>query len=185
MRFVINKLSEHWNNPYRGAGIIFVTRSADGTPEVFAGRRRRPPSAGRWVLVGGELDPIEDGSYFDCACREASEETCNHLPLDEHLRQWLPSDFSADTVEKRTLKLHWYEWQTFLVPLKERPPQDVWPCKNAEFLFEFSEAQWFPLSELLKLRLSWLLRFDLWRFRNSPATSLSPAASKAVSSCGC
>jgi 8-oxo-dGTP diphosphatase len=65
-------------DPVPCVGIVDVEAGA-----LLLVRRRNPPSAGRWTLPGGRVEPGED--FPDAARREALEETGLDLEIGELL----------------------------------------------------------------------------------------------------
>lgn len=58
--------------PFKISVLIFIR---DGNGRFLMIRRRKSPNKGRWSPVGGKLEMATGESPFECACREAFEET--------------------------------------------------------------------------------------------------------------
>ncbi|MBQ6705316.1 MAG: NUDIX hydrolase [Opitutales bacterium] len=58
--------------PFKISVLIFIR---DGNGKFLMIQRRKAPNKGCWSPVGGKLEMALGESPFECACREASEET--------------------------------------------------------------------------------------------------------------
>lgn len=134
--------------PYFGAGVLFVHRPEGGKLEVFLAKRRINPHRGCWSIAGGKRELRDGGDFFATACREASEETCGGVPLESQLQKYLPSPLCAEKL------VHWgyhwlfFNWKTFIVPLRDKPPRQEWPVMSPSFRHEFSDCGWFGVESL-------------------------------------
>lgn len=111
--------------PGVGCGVLFQRR---GT--ILLLKRRRPPEAGHWSLVGGKVDPFERGE--DAARREAREESglvLGSLSLLGVSEQLMPEEAQ-----------HWVSL-IFLAEDFEGEPLLAEPEKHAAL-------GWFPLDDL-------------------------------------
>ena len=127
------------HSPYRGAGILFYTKSNVHT-SVLLGRRRRSKM---WSVPGGGMDIADQGDYFSCARRELAEEfgICSNIEhiLDDHGPAQLCSAIIAPG----------FRYRTFLVGLSEQPDLTIFPGRaDNDFYKEFDDANWFWLHDL-------------------------------------
>src|SRR5437879_1906922 len=102
--------------PYRGAGVLFGHRGAEGW-EVLLFRRAIEPDRGAWSVVGGERDPGE--TYRQTAAREAKEEALGGRKLGEALGPYLIDRFTMDAapeVVQHNIPFV-FGWRNYLVEL--------------------------------------------------------------------
>jgi 8-oxo-dGTP pyrophosphatase MutT (NUDIX family) len=121
------------SKPYKGAGILFYTRKPSGSIDILLARRKR---SGIWSIPGGGADHGEHDRW-QTATRETLEEFGN-----------IPPGCLRSFVVTFPFAFAGFSWKTYVVFLA----QDfggTFPDRQArDFNREFSDARWFPLTEL-------------------------------------
>lgn len=148
---------------YKGAGALFVHAPSDGDIELLLGQRRYRPHAGYYSIPGGGLSRRDEGDLFRCAVRETSEEFCH----DEDLFRLLgPSGPKTRKEEMKVvrIRLPWFQWETWVIPIATKPPREFWPRPNSEFVP--GTVDWYRRDDLPS-PLHPGLRYALWRLGDS------------------
>ena len=86
------------------------------------------------------MESADRGDYFCAALREASEETCGGIRIEDYLRRYLTLPLDSDSLEKQEIDLPFFKFVTFVVRLNAIPSRQIWPKLN----FEFTDGQFFP-----------------------------------------
>lgn len=125
---------------YRGAGILFFTRTPAGI-SVLLGERQH---SGVWSIPGGGSDPA-DADLHATAFRETTEEF-GAIPVAHRHRFTLSYPFG----------FFGFGWRTLVVELPGQPDGGEFPDRHARDFHEFRDAAWFPLRKLPP-KTHWLL----------------------------
>jgi ADP-ribose pyrophosphatase YjhB (NUDIX family) len=130
--------------PYFGAGVLIACRSDRGWRLLLFERAIRP-ARGTWSIVGGRRETGE--SFFDAACREASEEAFGGMPLQQFLRAYRDQEFSPATARSHLLYHVPFVagWRTFLCELDRE-----FPVAALRLNYENRRAAWFDAANLPK-----------------------------------
>jgi 8-oxo-dGTP pyrophosphatase MutT (NUDIX family) len=140
---------------YRGGGVLYWTRNADGKKEILLGLRKYGFDRNTWSIPGGGLQPQDAGDLVRCAVREAQEEGfAGHPIVEAALRAAQSRELMAPGSGSVRIRLPFFDWRTLLVELPEKP--DKWPRR----IREFREAKWFRVNEL-PARTHWGVRWVL------------------------
>ncbi len=87
----LNRPDKQLLYPIVGTSVALFTLK-DDTLRVLLVRRGRDPSAGKWALPGGVLDPAVDASLDHAALRELATKTSVKLPHLEQIATWSGPD---------------------------------------------------------------------------------------------
>ena len=125
---------------YKGAGILCYHIDTSGQTCVILGLRRIHPDINTWSIPGGKRKG-EAESPLENAIREADEEGFIVPAKEREELKAQPRRFLSPII-------HFFEWSTYFVTLRERPPLNNWSKMTDDFRHEFSEAQWFATNDL-------------------------------------
>lgn len=137
---------------YRGAGLLLVSRSGDGTLRFLLGRRVHNPGRGLWSIPGGEAElregfrrriaglAIYDESYRGAALREAREE----IRLWPGAPDW-PGE--GEIVPVWSVRSFVFDWSSYAW-LVENPGLSPPTCPGVKPCVEFDALRWFTVEEL-------------------------------------
>jgi 8-oxo-dGTP pyrophosphatase MutT (NUDIX family) len=124
---------------YKGAGILFACDS-----EVLLGLRAISPFKNRWSIFAGRMEAEDSGVFCKTAFAEASEEACNCIPVEDYLREYLPTPFNRNLLVRQEINLPFFKFVSFVVQLTAKPSLKYWPRLNSEFL----RCDWFKMDSL-------------------------------------